>query len=466
MPMQLKTKEAGKVKLNGTLKVLQRLNEYEFGVELRVMREGLNRNGWDYRNLEANYLSFVGQPILCAYVGNRVGDGHNMEEVRDPATGKTRYSFMGGTAERIVGALSDDKADFKITEENGEKWLIAKGKLWEFYAPELVNKIVRAGTMEVSAETDITEEHKDGEIDVFTAWNGLGVTVLGDGVAPAIPGANIKALAALSDEYKNAKLKAAAYLAQNSNPQNEPQLKKKSKGVKSKLKAFNKSMIAETQKRFNGYTVLGGAEFEDCTRVCLMNAEGKMFRYTFNSGDVTVVPEKMEAICANAVITLTDDCSIEFDMDEFTGKINSDLVTVNAELAKAKQDLENANSTITAMTNAECARRVKEAGKIAKETLAAFNANRDDKIEDSEISGIQADIENGVYTNSLDGEGKWIGGEKVRDAVLAKCAAAVMELDKKSAAEKKTTLAYNALHKQQNPDDGTVEGLLATWGIE
>ena len=191
-----------------------------------------------------------------------------------------------------------------------------------------------------------------------------------------------------------------------------------------------------------------------------------MFRYTFNSGDVTVVPEKMEAICANAVITLTDDCNIEFDMDEFTGKINSELITVNAELAKAKQDLENANSTITAMTNAECARRVKEAGKIAKETLAAFNANRDDKIEDSEISGIQADIENGVYTNSLDGEGKWIGGEKVRDAVLAKCAAAVMELDKKAAAEKKTTLAYNALHKQQNPDDGTVEGLLATWGIE
>ena len=45
MPMQLKTKEAGEVKLNGTLKVLQRLNEYEFGVELRVMREGLNRNG-------------------------------------------------------------------------------------------------------------------------------------------------------------------------------------------------------------------------------------------------------------------------------------------------------------------------------------------------------------------------------------------------------------------------------------
>ena len=35
----------------GSVKLLQRLNKYEFLVEIRVMREGLNNNKWDYRNL-------------------------------------------------------------------------------------------------------------------------------------------------------------------------------------------------------------------------------------------------------------------------------------------------------------------------------------------------------------------------------------------------------------------------------
>ena len=43
----------------GQLRVLQRLNPYEFGVELWLMREGVNRNKWDYRNLEKFYKPFV-----------------------------------------------------------------------------------------------------------------------------------------------------------------------------------------------------------------------------------------------------------------------------------------------------------------------------------------------------------------------------------------------------------------------
>ena len=52
----LKTKALPKkVSASGTLKVMQKLNEYEFGVELWVLREGENRNKWDYRNLRDYY---------------------------------------------------------------------------------------------------------------------------------------------------------------------------------------------------------------------------------------------------------------------------------------------------------------------------------------------------------------------------------------------------------------------------
>lgn len=70
----LKTKALPKkVSASGTLKVMQKLNEYEFGVELWVLREGENRNKWDYRNLRDYYKTFIGQPILIAYVGQQVG---------------------------------------------------------------------------------------------------------------------------------------------------------------------------------------------------------------------------------------------------------------------------------------------------------------------------------------------------------------------------------------------------------
>ena len=39
----------------GTLTVLQRINQYEFAVQIRMMREGVNRNKWDYRNLDTYY---------------------------------------------------------------------------------------------------------------------------------------------------------------------------------------------------------------------------------------------------------------------------------------------------------------------------------------------------------------------------------------------------------------------------
>lgn len=145
----------------GTLTVLQKINQYEFAVEIRMMREGINRNRWDYRNLNEYYTTFVGQPILCAFVNGKVGDGHNMREKTNRETGERYFSFTDATSERIVGTLSNDIEDFSVVEENGEKWLIAKGRLWEFYAPELVSKIVRTGRMDVSVETMVEESQQD-----------------------------------------------------------------------------------------------------------------------------------------------------------------------------------------------------------------------------------------------------------------------------------------------------------------
>ena len=248
----------------GTLKVLQRLNEYEFGVELWVLREGVNRNRWNYQNLRQHYLTFLGQPLLVAYVGNQVGDGHNMAKRWDPKTGKEYYSFTDATAERIVGTLSEDEKDFTLVERDGHMWLRAKGRLFAFYAPELVAKIVEEGTMDVSAETEVTESHEEGDVDVFTEWKGLGVTILGDRVNPAIPGADIARLAAMQEEFKTLKLRAAALHTAAENGSATPN----KKGLR---KTMNKRMMEQMQAKFPNHKVLSMSE--DGLNVALLDAD-------------------------------------------------------------------------------------------------------------------------------------------------------------------------------------------------
>lgn len=72
----------------GELRVMQQVSDYEFAVEIWVLRSGVNNNRWNYQNIEKHYLSFAGKPILCAYVGEKIGDGHNMRKTRDPGQEK------------------------------------------------------------------------------------------------------------------------------------------------------------------------------------------------------------------------------------------------------------------------------------------------------------------------------------------------------------------------------------------
>ena len=144
----------------GLLEVLDRDSDLNYNVRLRVMRSGLNRNNWDYRNIEQFADTFKGTPILCAYPGpGRYGDGHNMDEAM--WRGELIADFTGPNAERIVGAIGEGDGD--IITETGEDgtWIIARGKLWRFYNRQLCDVLAEQGRMSVSAETEVTEEHEE-----------------------------------------------------------------------------------------------------------------------------------------------------------------------------------------------------------------------------------------------------------------------------------------------------------------
>ena len=432
MPFRTRGTPPEHVKMSGELRVMQRLSEYEFGVELWVMRSGLNENHWDFRNMREHYLTFVGQPILCAYVGRKVGDGHNMREVWDPYTGEKGYTFMDGTAERIVGTLSDDPKDFSIVEEDGNEWIRAKGRLFQFYAPELVEKIVRTGRMDVSAETDTKNSYMEGKTEVITDWAGLGVTVLGDDVPPAIPGARIKALSAMQEEFKTLKLRAASLdPGKGSNETN------KRKGVN----IMSKKAMEAMSEKFKGYRVV--ALSEDGMHVGLVDSAGSAYTYAFNAEDNgAVVESRIKPAYLTAAFPFGEGVEATVEVSDIVDYACA-AKGQQAEDVKALQArLDEAEEKIRTMETAEHERRVeavKEAVNGALEDIRACAMEGDADMTET-AKGL---CDRAEEFAAMETDGKFCGADRAVLDLMAAHGKAQTEKRKKEMAAKQHSFAWN-----------------------
>lgn len=457
-----------------------------------MMRSGLNRNKWNYQNLDEHYMSALGCPILCAFPGGRIGDGHLMEE-RIDANGEKYYSFISKPGlEQVVGTISDDPKDLKLIEEDGETWLVAEGRLFDFYAHELVEYIKRQGVMEVSVETEVIEGHIDQDdpnVEVFTNYNIIGVTILGSGVAPAIPGANIKALQEIESEFQELKLRAASLInaeddddedddnvtvdpGENKEPDEgtetkKPQTQLNRKG-ESTMQVFTKKQVADLAPKFEGYTVLAAGRNDAGIHVCLMAADGSTATYTMDSMDAMIDPKKITDVDLYVQFAFGEE-HIDIESDVLTAMLSANLVKANTELTATKEKLTTAEESLESMEAAEKRRRLKAAKAAAKEALAKFNANREEKVNEAILDDINAAVDAGAYTECINGEGDWCGEEAVCNAVLAKCAAAVMEFDKaavaRNAAKAQSQYLWD-MAKEDPAKANDVASLLAKWKAE
>ena len=453
----------------GLLEVLDRDSDLNYNVKLRVMRSGLNRNGWDYRNIEQFAETFKGTPILCAYPGSQIGDGHNMDEAL--WNGEIICDFTGPNAERIVGAIGEGEND--VWTETGEDgtWIIANGKLWRFYNRQLCDHLAEQGRMEVSAETEVTEEHDENSVSIFTAWRGLGVTILHETVAPAIPGASIQALKAMnSEKWNSLKLKAASYHpdtegGEGTPPKAEDQKPpKNNKGVEKKL-TLNKKQLAKLNERFAGYVLLQAKENEEdkSILVTMRNDSYESFSYRLASMDETIAPERIVPV--PCTVSIGEDFAM--NAEDYFAALSTRVETLSAELSKAQKERDDAQATIKAMTEKENTRRVKAMKEAAKSALDKFNADRsaEEKVCEEDISCVMAEIDGGDYTECADKDGNFCGEEKVCQRVMSICAQKDMEFRAKNAEKKNNQFAWDGINAPKG-DDGTVGALLRGLNIE
>lgn len=416
----------------GELRVLQKISNHEFEVELWIMRDAENQNKWNYQNLENHYLTFVGRPILIAYVNGKIGDGHNARKKIDPKTGEEYYSYLDGTAERIVGTLSDDKKDFALVKRDGHTWITAKGKLFAFYAKELVDLIVRTGRMDVSAETLVSKSYQDGDIEVFTEWEGLAVTVLGKGVPPAIPGARIKALSAMQEEFKTLKLRAASLdPGKGSNETN------KRKGVN----IMSKKAMEAMSEKFKGYRVV--ALSEDGMHVGLVDSAGSAYTYAFNAEDNgAVVESRIKPAYLTAAFPFGEGAEATVEVSDIVDYACA-AKGQQAEDVKALQArLDAAEEKIRTMEAAEHERRVEAVKKAVNGALADIQACAVEG--DADMTETAKGLcDRAEEFAAMETDGKFCGADRAVLDLMAAHGKAQTEKRKKEMAAKQHSFAWN-----------------------
>lgn len=456
-------------------------DEFFVDVEIWALSEITNRNRWLFENIAEHKNGFCGTPILTAYVnrGRTVGDGHNFGMTTDPETGDRVPDFRAETAERIIGAYYEDPSAIRVENVDGIDWIVGNARLWKWYAREAVNKIVektRNGEpMNVSIEALVTNETVDEEgVSHELEYTILGTTVLGDGIAPAVEDARIVALQEITSEFEELKLRAASYI-DNSDGDTEPNTDEPedipkpqinfitNEGVNT-LKALNKKQLAELSPKFDGYTVLSAGQDENGIHVCLMSADGTAAIYTMESLNDVVVLEKVAKLNTTISFEFGEDCSLNVDTCDVIDRFVADALKANNEIGSLQAKLDAADETIRTMKENELKRRINSAHAKALDTLTKFNANRTDKVSADVLTKINEAIDNGDYSECENSDGCWAGEEKVEEAVLAACAAQVMEMDKASAAKSRTDYIWNQVGSPA-PTTG-VGALLTSFGIK
>lgn len=446
----------------GRLKVLEAVNRKLYRVEIWALNDRVNRNGWKYINLESHLQEFQDIPILTAYLrdGKVIGDGHNFDMRIDPKTGEQYASFTGADSERIVGWIPKD-ANIRIEPEGDTKWVVVTGYLWTWYARELVEKIAgQGGGMEVSIETLVTKEHRENGYDVESEYVILGITVLGDGVSPAVAGASIKSLAELRSSMKDEILKAASYVGEK-----EPETQKTTKKPKERTKITmipTMRQLQEAGKAFEGYTCVGLSE--DGMRVALLSAENAPFFYAFSETDKgNVIPERIKA--ASALVTFkADEQDTEASLDAVMAPALNSLKTAEERVRALEAENKTLTEKLEAMEKREKARRLQAAKDAAKNALAAFNADREceRQVCEDALCELNKRIECGEFSECVDKECNWIGDQAVAKEVYAICALEQMKQSKADKAKEKHYHTWNMGAKNNGAREMTMgEKILA-----
>ncbi len=409
------------VSTEGQLCLLSEKDGWLQKVEVRLLNSDINQNGWKFLNLAEHRKLFARTPLLCAYVGDKIADGHNFTMKKDTRTGEEFADFTDANAERIVGYFAKDE-DIRLETIDGKEWIVGIGTIFTWYNRQLVAKLKEHGSLSVSIEALIDEMHYEGKIEVFTKYQILGTTILNEKVNPAVVGANIKTLQ-FNGDIQEYTMRIASFDEQRSGlPKKEPQTQK-SNSKKGEARTMAKvRKIDDLRPMFPDYTVLAVKG----QTVALLSSKGCPCVYTFRANEDTVVPEQICEVAVNSVFGEGDN-AVDVSAEQLVGGVQARLDATKIALDRATTENAELTAKINAMVEAEKKRREKLVRDAVNSELAenrecfANEADLDEHLCDDLLNADRI----GKYAEMVDDDGNFCGDERARADVNSRCNKAV-----------------------------------------
>ncbi|HBG5740266.1 hypothetical protein M1I50_09520 [Clostridioides difficile] len=184
-------------------------DDRKLNVKLKILHEGKNFNKTKFNSSTINEAESTLSDIpILGYIkydeeGNAVDfDEHNMitKVVKDDNGYSIEYKFL----ERPLGVIPNN-TEITYTEEDGKTYLNCTGLIWKHYSNSAYQLLTESKSKSVSMEIAV----EDGEVDKADGYYNikkfsfLGITILGDDIAPGIEGASINTYSNFS-KYKKA----------------------------------------------------------------------------------------------------------------------------------------------------------------------------------------------------------------------------------------------------------------------
>lgn len=452
---RLKTVETGGklVSATGALRILSEEEGLLQKVEVLLLNGEINRNGWRYENLDEHRKLFAETPLLVAYKGDKIGDGHNFDEVRNP-DGTVTASFMSATAERIVGWFRAED-DIRLEAIDNKTWIVGTGYIWKWYAQELVAKLRGQGRgrseMSVSIETLIDEMHMDGDTEVYTRYQILGTTILGDDVAPAVKDASIRALSAIGmTGIRELTLRVASVhplpTREGENDQGEDTEGSGSEDKKGKNR-MNAVRIKELTPLFPGFRLVTATE----NSVVLCSDEGDIYRAPYSVENGEIIPGAK--VAANAVVTVGEgEDAIAVPYEDVRVQDAQKIADLTEKLNAAELSAKNANETLDAMKKRENERRIEAVKNAVKARFDEVRENAECELADDACSALLTDEKIAAYAALEDKDGKFCGDIAACRDVDALCMEAVINAGKKRRENSAHRFAFDIKPEQAEKD--------------
>ena len=342
---------------------------------------------------------------------------------------------------------------------------IAKGKIWRFYNRQLVDRLALQGGMSVSAEIETFGGYttEDG-IEVYDNWEGLGVTILHESVPPAVPGANIQAIRAMSEEFKEMKFKAAAYHLHEESIQeddSEPEGKSPKKGV-NRFMALNRQEVARLSAKFPGYEIVGLSD--DSSQVILMSDSYGLFSYKFSEeyGE-NVVMEAIAPVKNISVLCGSEENPVFADLDAIMRKLADKCNEQETTISNLNAQIETLNAKCENLENVEHERRIDMVKASIQKALADISESCDNAEDAENCDNEAAELEaNAEQYAQMETDGKFCGDTAAYDYLMSAYGKKVAASRKEAKAKAQAQYAWgrNDNNSDGNNDDG-IAGLLS-----